>query len=341
MAIKQGSEPIVFINIGWMKHYQGPNDPDDVFHPGHFKYFQGSRRHLTAHESWNFAKRNGRVYGYIPNSVGVNFAKLGGSQSDRKLTGVLVVFMARDPDSDQLLVVGWYRNATILGTIVKRQYEFSPGDVQDVDIRTMASAADATCLPVGSRHIAVPTAQKTPGGVGQSPVWYGQAFPGLVAEVRSAVDSTPRKSPRLHRAGPRPGAGGGWPRKPNIERNRAVEDAAMRLALNRFDRTQDVSDKNYGWDVEAYDSHGKIYIEVKGLSGTAVSVELTRKEYEQMEQLGERYVLFVVTQALTKRPRTRTFRLRVERSGPGLLRWLSESGERLKVRPVVAARAFL
>lgn len=110
----------------------------------------------------------------------------------------------------------------------------------------------------------------------------------------------------------------------------------MKLAMAYFDDAVDVSAKARGWDIEARDSKGQLLIEVKGLSGPNVNVELTPNEYDKMRILRDRYVLFVVTSALTQRPMARTFRFQAESSS-----WRSAAGEELAIAEVLGARAFL
>lgn len=110
----------------------------------------------------------------------------------------------------------------------------------------------------------------------------------------------------------------------------------MDMALAYFDKARDVSKECKGWDIEAVDARGVIFIEVKGLSGPAVNVELTPNEYRRMEEHKARYVLFVVTSALTQSRRGRAFRWD-ENPSPG---WYTSAGELLTVEPVVGARAF-
>jgi hypothetical protein len=325
--------PILFVASAWMRRYNGPAEDDPVA-ADNFTYFtREGHPSSDAHEQWNFADTDGWVYGYVPRSSSIAIERLGAPAGSESLTGVLVVFFARDPAEDVLKVVGWYRNATVHRREV---YSHQRGTLT-VGGSIRAAKGDAVVLPAADRVIVIPTAQTTPGGVGQSPLWYATEHPAKVAEVRAFVDGYSNQvfGAPVEAAGGGKG-GGGRPRQPDTLTRLAVEAASMKLAMASFDDAVDVSAKARGWDIEARDSKGQLLIEVKGLSGPNVNVELTPNEYDKMRILRDRYVLFVVTSALTQRPMARTFRFQAESSS-----WRSAAGEELAIAEVLGARAFL
>jgi len=326
-------EPIVFINIGWMKQYQGPS-PTDALLPGNFGYFKTNRSRIPmGHEQWNFVDKDGMVYGYVPRSAGINITRLGAARGDEEIDGVLVVFMARDPLVRQLKVVGWYRNAT-----VRREASFKRRFGQYlIEAPIAARAADAHVLPVANRSITIPTAQKVVGGVGQSPVWYADGHPAIVDVVRRLVaGGLPRTRSRKSKL-PK----GGSPRNLDPATRIAVEKVAMELAMDYFDDSEDVSRACKGWDIEATAGGATIYVEVKGLSGDTVNVELTPNEYDKMHKEQHRYYVFIVTKALSKAPHIRIFRPGPVSKGVPKPAWTSDLGEILDIEPRTGARATL
>lgn len=293
--------PILFVNIAWMKFYDGARD-DDVLEPGNFGYFRRSRGAppKVGHEQWNFRRQDGRVLGYVPRSSGINIDRLGASPLDDVIRGVLVVFIARDPLLNRLKVVGWYENATV----ARDSRYLRTCDGTQIESPITAAAQDSFLLPVADRgEPVIPTAQTTAGGIGRSPLWYGDGHPRIVEQVRALVSGARRR--RGSATSPRRG-----PRNPDPEARLAVEKISMDMALGYFDRSVDVSRKKLGWDIEAPSVLGTMLIEVKGLSGTRLVIELTPREYEQMAKHRERYILFVVTSALTKSASVRVFRFR-------------------------------
>jgi hypothetical protein len=108
-----------------------------------------------------------------------------------------------------------------------------------------------------------------------------------------------------------PGRGGasrGWPCAPDSAHNAAVEAAAIDfvrrsciLGKEKYDRQKD----NCGWDLEFTRDGLTLCIEVKGLSGAVLSVELSPNEYAAMKRAMDKsfpegeYRLAVVRNALT------------------------------------------
>lgn len=311
--------PIIFINIGWMKKYAGPSATDKL-EADNFGYFKNNKnKNPIGHEQWNFLETDGYVYGYVPRSAGINISRLGADAHAEKVGGVLVVFISRDPAAQQLKVVGWYKNATVARTAA---YSRTFGDTE-IWAPIFANATDSYVLPVAQRFITVPTAKREPGGVGQSPVWYAENHPDLVRRIRELVEIPNSKPPQKDNS-QRP------PRNNDPAARLAVEKAAMDWALNYFDDAIDISRECKGWDVEAVSNLDQIYIEVKGISGSLVFFELTPNEYEKMQKYKDRYLIFVVTEALTPRAQARTFRWTSLSDGAGT--WTSENGEVLKIQ---------
>ncbi|MAB15399.1 DUF3883 domain-containing protein [Parvibaculum sp.] len=327
-------EPIIFVNIGWMKKYEGES-LDDPLEPGNFGHFKSrGTGKPVGHEQWNFKSDRGWVYGYVPRSSGVNIGKLGALPGEKEIQGVLVVFIARDPRANQLKVVGWYRNAT-----VKRSAEFSHkvgGNLVETTI--IAKSADCFVLPVSDRDIVVPTAKKEKGGVGQSPIWYAGSHPELISRVRKLIDGVTSRGRRPSSVGNSPN-GKSAPRNLDPESRLKVEKVAMKMAMEYFDNSLDVSKECKGWDIEADGLGGRIFVEVKGLSGSFVNFELTPNEYNQMKRHTRKYILFVVTNALSAAVRAHIFRYTLGKNKSGV--WESEEGTILSLNERTGARGFL
>ena len=95
--------------------------------------------------------------------------------------------------------------------------------------------------------------------------------------------------------------------KPNVERNKLVEMAAMDVvtahyAALGYDVTW-VHNENKGWDIEARSGRTELWIEVKGLSLANQAIELTPNEYRAFSSLDPRYRLAIVSQALSDSPK--------------------------------------
>ncbi len=105
--------------------------------------------------------------------------------------------------------------------------------------------------------------------------------------------------------GPR-GAAGGWPCAPDAAHNANVEAAAIAFVRSWLgEETRDRQRDNCGWDLECTQVGRSLCVEVKGLSGSALAVELSPNEYAAMkramnESFSEgQYRLAIVRNALT------------------------------------------
>ena len=81
-------------------------------------------------------------------------------------------------------------------------------------------------------------------------------------------------------------------------KNKAVESAAMRRAIEHFSHWEhvDVSQQKVGWDITFTRGAEERHVEVKGVSGRRPSVLLTRNEVDKATD--PLWSLMVVTQAL-------------------------------------------
>jgi len=98
-------------------------------------------------------------------------------------------------------------------------------------------------------------------------------------------------------------------------------------------RVASVERDNVGWDLVATRENLFLLLEVKGLSGHAVCVELTPNEYGQMRAHRGDYRLCVVTDALGQTPTLHCF---VYEKHLGV--WRTQEGKELEIRGMVSAR---
>jgi hypothetical protein len=320
--------PILYVNMAWMKEYRGHTAEDPV-HGGNFSWLKREgRSSADAHEQFNFLPLEGRVFAYVPGSPTPNINKLGAKSSQKEVGGVLVAFMARDPGDGATKIVGCFHNATVY-----RGMEFIQRRAGiDVQSPISASSSNAVVLPISVRSVVVPhwrRAESAGGGYGQSALWYGAEE--VDHSVRQLLAKTSKTGGFERRRTPKRG-----PRQPDVAKRLAVEAAAMKAALEYFDGARDVSEECYGWDLEADGLDSDILIEVKGLSGSDVNVELTPNEYDKMWLYRDRFILFVLTNALGPSPRISIFRHQPDGESRGV--WVSATGEHLNVFEMVSAR---
>lgn len=134
-----------------------------------------------------------------------------------------------------------------------------------------------------------------------------------------------------------PAVGSAAPYQPDPQKRRAIEQAAIEETKHHFitlgykimDRQLD----NVGWDLEAVKGAEEILLEVKGLSGAILNVELTPNEYAQMRSLRSKYAVCVLVGALGPERSLSVFRFCTE-----FACWRDAEGRRLSISELTAAR---
>lgn len=126
----------------------------------------------------------------------------------------------------------------------------------------------------------------------------------------------------------------GLPRQPDAELRVKVERAAVAVVTAHFRErkyaVESYERDNVGWDLLATKAAEQLRLEVKGLAGDRICVELTPNEYANMQLHQESYRVCVVTTALAE-PRLAIFQ---HRNGT----WLDGDGLVLEIEERVAAR---
>lgn len=238
------------------------------------------------------------------------------------------------------MVVGWYTNATVYSgwqDSPKKAKRRVPRGKANCGYYIKADASNATLLDKDERLLQVPRGK---GGLGESNVWFAQTASGrkFLDLVSVLIANGPSVFARRHRQRARHHGD----RQPNHADRTKVEQAAIEMVetwyLSRGYFVSTVSKDNLGWDLEATLGTGTVKsvlkIEVKGLSGNSVCVELTPNEYAKMKSNTDTYRLCVVTNALNKR------RQNMHRFGRSIDtgKWEDQFGNILRIQNVVAAR---
>jgi len=127
-------------------------------------------------------------------------------------------------------------------------------------------------------------------------------------------------------------------RQINVLMKQQVEAAAIETTIKYFENRGYIviskEQDNIGWDLEATNSNETLLLEVKGLSGAIVSIELTPNEYRNSVVKKSSYELCIVTNALTE-PKLETFSFDTN-SGC----WKNKLNERLNIEERIAARMW-
>jgi len=299
--------PLIVLRVGYMERYDGP---DTIQHGGGFVLQYG-----VGGEVFNFKPSRGRCYGYAMSTrfAGLDLHKIDPSREwlhDEELSGVDVVFIARKPNVGQV-VVGWYRNATVL----HKHYRNRHGSIEGMgDIPRYflcwTAAHSAHLLAEDQRIFEVPSAQAgNKGFPGQSNVWYPDQnvhdanVRRFVGRLRKYIEKTPGA------ALPPDEGGDAGQRKPNRKRqpdhahNIEVEKAAVNATQQYYEdlgyTVESVEKENLGWDLYARRGSRTLHVEVKGVSNSGIYFELTPNEYKKLQEHHDRFRVCVVCDALS------------------------------------------
>ncbi|MDP1551935.1 MAG: hypothetical protein Q8M06_02835, partial [Methanobacteriaceae archaeon] len=153
---------IIFLNVGWMKNYQGLKKGDTINGGGSYVAEMG-----YGHEILNFLPKNGYCFGYVQ-SPSIKIDRIGFSDNKNFIEGVLAIWVATDP-SGGTYIVGWYKNATIY-----RQYQHDPDlnriyDGDELAYNIKANSDDCNLITPDKRVFMLPRGKR---GLGRANIWY-------------------------------------------------------------------------------------------------------------------------------------------------------------------------
>ena len=324
---------LLYCNIGWMNYYRGLDAGDNISGGG--KYVNENE---FGHEIFNFKPFQGEVFGYVqpPGSGGynqrkININRLGASSEVERIESIDIVWTAPSHLRGCTVVIGWFRNATVF-----RSWQAPPQDSlryfknEDIGYFCRALEKDSVLLPLDRRVLEVPRGK---GWLGQANIWYAgkeenQSFNKEILNLLK-TGITPKATVRKQNtASPR--------YQGDPQKRKKVEDAAVDHVRKYYEAegyiVESVESENLGWDLYARFKDLELKIEVKGLSGSQILVELTPNEFQKMEDYKEVYRVAVVTNALSD-PTLSLLSYNSENDS-----WEDSSGNKVKVDKIVAAR---
>lgn len=289
---------LLFANIGWMEHYSG-NCKSDMIVGG------GSYHDDDKHEAFNFQNLNSVCYGYVQTvrSGRINLSRIDESVSkyEERIDNVLVVWVAKRPDSGGTYIVGWYNNATVFAN-----YQSSIcSSRNNYSYNITARKDDCVLLPVDSRIMNVPrAATEGEGFLGQSNVWYADSKNLSVRKFRDAVVEyikkyEPKKKTVIK-----------YQVKVDAKARKKIEEAAVKFVIQEYqNRGYSIISREadcVGWDLDATNGSITLKLEVKGLASNSICVHITANERNKMEIYKKHYRLCVVINAI-KNPQLLVF----------------------------------
>ncbi len=272
-----------------MKYYKGVTEDDKIIGGGRYVDENG-----YGNEVCNFLPVDGIVYGFVRPTRGSqihieSIPSIGNKEYKEKqsIEDVTVVWTAKRPIVGQV-VVGWYRNATVY----RRYQKFPDLDIPPIHagnhidgywIKTREN--DAILFPVDERETKIPHRQ--------SNVRYVSSYknePEVIDKIFDLINGSKINSKKIGH------------KQIDQERKSRIEQEAISKVKSYYEKmkysVESVEKDNCGWDLEATKEGITLKIEVKGLSGSTPSIELTPNEYKCFSGNGEDYRLSIVTNAL-------------------------------------------
>ncbi|MDP3786736.1 MAG: DUF3883 domain-containing protein [Candidatus Omnitrophota bacterium] len=321
---------MIFCNIGWMDKYEGLKSGDKIRGGGKFV-----SKHGFGWEVYNFQPLSGRMYGYVQPTGKIHIERLGAPKDSNKIDHILVIWTARDYSHGGVFIVGWYRDATVYRNyqpVPKGSNRKTP-DKKEAGFFVEAKEKDCKLLPKDKRTFHIP---KGKNGMGQSNVWYAdkrenfrfrEQVLGYVKEGKNPSIAVKRRIVQ----------GKAW--QPDPFKREKVEKIAIKEATEYYKKAGYIVDSkekdNLGWDLEASLGNKTLKLEVKGLSGNDIVIDLTPKEYEKMKEYKKDYRICVVIDCLNV-PLLRSFFFSRESE-----EWEDDEGNVLKITEITGARAVV
>ena len=152
---------LLVCRVAWMPGYQSDNERAQ----GGGSYVDEGN---VPHESCNFLSVDETYYGFVQNrGKQIGIERFGAEPTQESIGGITVVFCAEDPRTGELVVVGWYTNATVHRSPIGRP----GGDPLNRDVYFQAT--EATLIEESERRFRIPRAGEAGGGIGQHSIWYG------------------------------------------------------------------------------------------------------------------------------------------------------------------------
>lgn len=323
MLKKTERERIIFLNIGWMKKYQGIH-ADKITGGGSFVKDKG-----YGHEIFNFLPFKRTMYGYVQAKGSINIKRIGADSSEDSISNVLSVWVSKAP-SGGVYIVGWYSNSTVY-----RRFQPAPEASnrkykgEEFGYFVKAKEEDCEFLPIDKRVLKVPRGKN---GMGQANVWYADQ-PNNKDFVNKVLDFI-KKGQLPERVQQ---SKNGKHFQPDPYKRQKIEREAIKIVTAHYNKLgyeiTSFEKDNVGWDLEAVQNDNKLRLEVKGLSQGVISIEVTPNEYDNMKKFKDTYRVCVVTNALASKPQLSIFSYSPENKS-----WEDDTGRQLDISEVISAR---
>jgi hypothetical protein len=294
--------PTIFLRIAWMNEYKGVT---------------------------NFYPIDNDYYGYarVPGGKNIRLERLGATKEADFIEDVTIIFFAKDPERGGQYILGWYKGATLYRKTKRLK---TNSRLKHYNYQAVASIRNSKLIKPAQRLFPVPA-----NGPGQSNVWYVEEYQdkSFLKKVEEYITNPVQYFSSIRK---RESIGSPWQK--NIEIRKKVENEAMKIVADYFEirgyTITYVQDQNLGWDLNAVLGKQKLLLEVKGLSGEFVSVELTHNEYANSMKNKKHYRICIVSNVLDKEKRLLDIFYRENKN------WVNNQNIVLNVKELTSARFY-
>ncbi len=272
---------VLFCNVGWMKYYKGLlNNSDSIVNGGRYPNQRGH-----GHEICNFLPYNGYVYGYVQ-APSINIAKINEEYEDKDKIDNATVIWTATPTEGGRRVIGWYRNATVYRN--RQRLPEGAKEHRDNKIKyyfTKTESDNAVLLPIEERKLRIEKPYRS--------VWFAENDEETINKALKFISDREQEKNLI---------GVVDFKEVDQEKKVMVEKSAVDKVKGYYENKKykviSVENDNCGWDLEVTKNGKYLKVEVKGLSGSIPSIELTPNEYRYFSNKDDDYRLAIVTSAL-------------------------------------------
>lgn len=202
---------ILFCLTGWMNNYKGVTEDDPIIGGGSWIKDNGYGGEVYNFSTYyrsvdlchfeiddEYIDEYGEIdihCGYVMTHGQIHIEKLGATQNDDYVNGILVVWLATHPIEGGIRIVGWYKDATVYRwplnvELIGSDEEEIIDDTEEYLTYSIEALADK-CMLLAPEHrtFRIPRATSSGSGIGQSQVWYGQGQKNLelVEKVKAYI----------------------------------------------------------------------------------------------------------------------------------------------------------
>ncbi|MEG1408946.1 MAG: DUF3883 domain-containing protein [Terrisporobacter sp.] len=327
------NEKILFAKVGWMRSYNGLE----------YDSLTGGKPHIdennTGMEIYNYSYENGKYYGFVMSNGCIDIHKnLNAEKNDEYIDGVTVVWVATNPFTKKIRIIGWFKEARVYKneqSPKKGSKRFLDNNNEEFVYNIEGEFKKSKLLEIDERKFSIPIASVDGYGMGRSNLWYcrsekNKKFKKEVLDyINNYVDPKAKVRDLFNY------------KEVIVDKKQKVELNSINYVYQYYKELgyhiTSVEEENVGWDLEAIKDDETLYVEIKGLAYDEIYISLSPNEYKNMKEIRENFRLCIVTNSLDfKKMNLHTFLYNEENEV-----WIDDEGNVLKIREILSANMFV